>query len=49
MKNTLCPKCNKLFNSKTIKIKNVYQYEGLDVLVFDCPICKEETDNLQCD
>jgi len=47
--NMKCDKCNGLFNSMDIAVKETIEHEGLEVCIFDCPICGKETDNLQCD
>ena len=47
--NVKCNKCNGLFNSIDIVVKEVTEYEDLEVCIFDCPICGQETDKLQCD
>jgi len=44
-----CNKCNGLFNSMDVAIKETTEYEGLEIAIFNCPICGKETDNLQCD
>ena len=44
-----CNKCDGLFNSMDVAVKETTEYEGLEVCIFDCPICGKETDNLQCD
>lgn len=47
--NTKCPKCKKWFKSKEVEIKDSIGYEGIEILIFDCPCCGQEIDNLQCD
>ena len=47
--NMKCNKCNGLFNSMDVAVKEITEYEGLEVMIFDCPICSKETDNLQYD
>ena len=47
--NMKCNKCNSLFNSMDVIIKETTEYEGLKVVVFNCPVCGKETDDLQCD
>ena len=32
-----CNKCNSLFNSMDVIIKETTEYEGLEVCIFDCP------------
>ena len=47
--NIKCNKCNGLFNPMDVAVKENTEYEGLDVVVFDCPLCGKEIDDLQCD
>jgi len=44
-----CPICGELFDSMEVTIKRTEPYEGIDVLIFDCPCCGEEISSLQCD
>jgi len=44
-----CNLCDGLFNSMDVAVKEITEYEGLEVMIFDCPICSKETDNLQYD
>ena len=47
--NMKCDKCNGLFNSMDVAVKETTEYEGLEVVIFNCPVCDKETDSLQCD
>jgi hypothetical protein len=47
--NTICPKCLGIFDSRLVKIKRYDPYEGLEILVFDCPCCGEEIHDMECD
>lgn len=49
MLNTKCPKCKGAFDSSTVKVKRTEPYEGMDILVFDCPCCGEEISDIQCE
>ena len=44
-----CNLCDDLFNSMDVAVKETIEYEGLEVCIFNCPICGKETDSLQCD
>jgi len=46
--NMICNLCNGLFNSMNVIVKETTEYEGLNVIIFDCPVCGQETDSLQC-
>lgn len=49
MSDERCPKCKDIFKSESVKIKGTIGYEGIEVLIFDCPCCGQEIDNFQCD
>lgn len=40
-----CPKCNGIFNIDNINADLII----LDVQIFNCPVCGEEINDLQCD
>lgn len=49
MLNTKCPICDDLFDSMEVKVKRTEPYEGMDILVFDCPCCGEEISDIECE
>jgi len=48
--NLICSKCGaKLGHGKNkINVKRHVEYEGLDIAIFNCPVCGVETNDLQC-
>lgn len=47
--NTICPECRNMFDSSKIEIKDIDGVEGVTVYIFNCPICKEEINSLECE
>ena len=45
----ICSECRQKLDTDYIMIKRVDQYEGMDVAVFDCQLCKKEVSELSCD